>query len=75
MSVELIETLQSSNIEKLLYNSDSEVLEITYKSGKVYLYFDVPKEAWDSLKTAESFGSHVAQHIKGKYLYELVPDA
>mgnify|MGYP003613497302 CR=1 FL=1 len=40
---------------------------IEFKNGKHYLYFEVPKDEFDSLVNAESVGSYFETEIKPEY--------
>lgn len=61
--------VQSSNIASIGYDEDSNTLEIEFRNGGVYQYFDVPFHEYDDLMGAESKGQYLANHIKGHYRY------
>lgn len=64
--------VESSNIESIGYDADSETLEISFLNGSTYQYFDVPKNLYDDLISADSQGKYLAAHIKGFYRYSRV---
>lgn len=72
MSWEEYSSFSSSNIQILRYNSDTSTLEVTFHSGGVYQYFDLPLHVWNNFKTAESKGSFLNKYIKGYYRYSRV---
>lgn len=72
MSWEEFSSFTSSNIQKLRYNSNIQTLEVTFQSGRVYQYFDVPLNVWNDFKSAESKGSFLNKNIKGYYRYSRV---
>lgn len=64
--------VESSNIESIGYDADSQTLEINFLNGSIYQYFDVPKNIHDELISAGSRGEYFAAHIKGFYRYSRV---
>jgi hypothetical protein len=62
-------TVDSSNISSIGYDEGSSTLEVEFKNGAVYQYFDVPLNLYEGLKNASSTGQYLAQHIKGYYRY------
>jgi hypothetical protein len=60
----------SSNIYSVGFSKG--ILEIEFRSGGVYRYFDVPKHVYDELMDAESLGSFFHYNIKGNYEYERI---
>ena len=60
---------QSSNIQNLIYNDETETLKVTFTSGTTYEYFDVPEDVYEEFTNAESLGKFFHEFIKGKYLY------
>lgn len=67
-----IETPESSNISRIGYDEDSQVLYVEFKNGSTYQYFDVPETVFEQMKAAPSKGSFVAQVLKGTYRYARV---
>lgn len=59
--------VKSSNIDSIGYDAASKTLEICFKNGGVYQHAEVPQDAYDSLMSADSKGSHYAEHFRGKY--------
>lgn len=64
-----IDTPDSSNIARFRYMSDSNILEIEFKKGGVYQYFDVPLGVFEAMKTAGSTGQYFAANIKGVFRF------
>ena len=62
----------SSNIDSIGYDAPSQTLEVCFKSGHVYQYFDVPDAVYRGLLSADSHGRYLNQHIKGSYRYARV---
>lgn len=63
--METIKTIDnSSQVEKVKYNSESKVLTVTFKPGKNYEYAEVPQDIFDGLLAAESAGKYLNQFVK-----------
>ncbi len=62
----------SSNIQSIGYDENTQTLEVEFKNGGTYQYFDVPKHEFDALMSASSHGQYLAANIKGKYRYSKV---
>lgn len=48
------------------------VLEVVFKNGGAYHYFDVPSQVISDFKAAGSKGIFLAESIKGHYRYSKV---
>lgn len=62
----------SSNIESIGYDEDSSTLEIEFKNGATYQYFDVPENVFVELRDADSVGGYLAAKVKGTFRYSKV---
>ena len=62
----------SSNVESIGYDADSSTLQVEFKNGSTYQYFDVPKNIFIGLRDADSVGGYLAARIKGTYRYSKV---
>jgi len=65
-------SVSSSNIEAVGYDDNSETLQVAFKNGSVYQYFDVPEHVFSSLRDAISVGGYLASNIKGIYRYSKI---
>ena len=72
MTWESFDNFTSSNIAGLRYEDATMTLEVSFNSGGVYQYFDVPAHVWEGFKTAGSQGKYLASDIKGRYRYSKV---
>jgi hypothetical protein len=61
--------VDSSNIERIGYDSTSSTLRIEFKSNRAYDYFNVPENVFAELRGASSVGSYHARNIKNSYPY------
>ena len=64
--------MQSSAIKSLEYQfvDGRPQLDIVFKSGGVYRYFDVPLSIFNQLVNAESHGKFFQKNIRGNYKFE-----
>jgi hypothetical protein len=64
--------IESNAIRSAGYSPSNKLLEIKFRSGKIYRYFGVPKAAFDALLNAPSAGAFLNMEIKGRYEFEMV---
>jgi hypothetical protein len=67
--VNWVETPESSNIARFRYLSEESILEIEFKKGFVYRYFEVPETVYQQMQNASSKGQYFGANIKGVYRY------
>ncbi len=61
--------VDSSNIEAVGYDDDTQELHVQFLSGGYYIYSDVPREIFDDLMNAPSKGSFLNREMKGIYQF------
>jgi len=61
------QSVSSSNIASIGYDSRSQTLEIEFHSGGIYQYYNVSKSLYEDLMRASSHGSFFHENIKGRY--------
>ena len=66
------EPVSSSNLAEIGYDPPTQTLEVYFKSGRIYQYFDVPERIYDDLRTAGSPGGYLNRAVKGQYRYARV---
>lgn len=59
--------VDSSNIKSIGYSEEDLILEISFKDGKTYQYYDVPKYEYEALMAPGSKGAYAHQNIYNKY--------
>ena len=64
--------MPSSVVAGIMYDKLSHTLRVTYASGMIYDYKNVPAEIYTALKTAFSKGTFLNKYIKGRYEFEKV---
>lgn len=58
---------KSSQMSAHGYDPTTKTLAIRFQSGGTYHYKDVPSEVYEKMKKAESLGSFLHHHVKGKF--------
>jgi hypothetical protein len=64
--------VESSNIQSVGYSEETQTLEVEFKGGNVYQYFDVPTSVHLSLMQADSLGVFFSSAIRGVYRFARV---
>jgi hypothetical protein len=59
--------VSSSNLASVGYDEDSATLEVEFKSGAIYRYYNVPSFEYERLMAASSHGIYFNANIKDKY--------
>ena len=62
-----VQTPESSNMEWFSYDPKTSNLSIKFKSGKTFVYANVPAAKFGEMKQSPSRGSYFAKHIKGHF--------
>jgi hypothetical protein len=66
-----VHDLASSAIDRAAFDPEAATLDLWYKGGDRYRYFDVPEAVFDALLAAASAGEFVNRAIKPLYRYEI----
>ncbi|QKT07315.1 KTSC domain-containing protein [Gordonia sp. X0973] len=61
--------VSSTNLNSVGYDEQSMTLEVEFKNGSLYQYFDVPAAAYQELVGASSVGRYFTQNIRNAYRY------
>ncbi len=64
--------MPSTVVKGFTYDSKKARLYVTFLSGKVYAYLNVPEEVYEEMKAAFSKGKFLNEQIKGKYDFKEV---
>lgn len=64
--------MTSSVIESLGYDPGTQVLEVEFRTGRVYQYFGVPPTLYGLLRNAGSLGEFFNRTIRSDYRCEEV---
>jgi hypothetical protein len=62
--------LTSSNLARARWDNASNTLEIEFIGGRIYQYYDVPQQVFDSLCSgSDSAGKYFMSNIRGHFRY------
>lgn len=72
-------TTKSATIHKVDYNEKEKKLQIEFRSGNVYCYFNVPPRMWKVfqlyIECEGSAGSFFNEYIKNHFTFEKIKGA
>jgi hypothetical protein len=57
----------SSNLASVGYNANAETLEVEFKNGHIYEYYNLPQFMFDQLMQAPSIGTFFNANIRNVY--------
>ena len=66
----IINEIQSSNIVKTEYDTDTKKMIAEFKNGIRYEYEDVPHQKYTEFRTAQSQGNYFNKNISKVYKYK-----
>lgn len=64
--------LTSSMVLSIGYEEASQTLEVEFKSGLIYQYYNVPAVVYEQLLTAESAGTFINTQVKPNFPFSRV---
>lgn len=64
--------VSSSHVASVGYDPNTMTLEVEFKDGSVYQYFDVPETVYQELMRASSIGQFMHANIRNNYRYTKV---
>jgi hypothetical protein len=59
--------VSSSNLASVGYNPGTETLEVEFKNGHIYEYYNLPQVMFDQLMQAPSIGKFFNANIRNAY--------
>ena len=62
----------SSNISSIGYDTASSALEVEFKGGAIYQYYNVPENLYSGLINASSIGNYMNTKIKNTHRYKQI---
>lgn len=57
----------SEAIDDIAYDEDTKEMRVVFTTGRTYIYFDVPADAFEAFASAESLGRHFNAHVRDAY--------
>lgn len=61
------QSVKSSNLASIGYDSENEILEVEFNNGGIYQYLDVPLSVYEELMDANSHGVYFSANIRNVY--------
>lgn len=58
--------VESEALRSVGYDPAQRVLEVEFRSGEVYRYFNVPADEYLALLDADSFGVHFIERVRNR---------
>ncbi|MDJ0510733.1 MAG: KTSC domain-containing protein [Crocosphaera sp.] len=56
-----------SPVQSIGYEPQTKILRVNYKSGSIYIYFEVPEQTFKTMLTTHNIGKYLNSHIRGHY--------
>jgi hypothetical protein len=72
VGTKIINEIESSNIKKTEYDTETKQLVTEFNNGLIYEYEDVPLQIYTRFRMAESQGKYFMSEIAKKYKYKKV---
>ena len=66
------QAVESSSFASIGYSEEGRTLEVEFRDGEVYRYFDVPAALFEEFRKSESKGEFFHKAIKGGYRFRRV---
>ncbi len=64
--------LQSDSLAGVVYRRDQSWLEVEFRDGTRYRYFDVPLDCLQQLLAADSKGSYFNRNIRNRFRFQRI---
>jgi len=64
-------TLDSTSLDRVGYDPDTEVLLVVFRDRSAYRYFGVPNAIFENFRRAPSKGTYFNHAIRGAYGFEV----
>jgi hypothetical protein len=68
----IINEIQSSNIKKTEYDTETKKLLVTFNNGLLYEYDEVPHQLYTQFRMSESQGKFFTSKIAKSYKYKKI---
>lgn len=66
-------TVNSSNVLSVGYDTTTSTMEVEFKNGDIYQYYEVPEGIYQNLINAASVGKYLDQNVKKRgYRYKII---
>ena len=65
--------VNSSNVLSVGYDTTTSTMEVEFKNGDIYQYYEVPARIYQNLINAKSVGKYLDQNVKKRgYRYKKI---
>ena len=65
-------SVDSSNLKSVRYDVNTKILEIEFRDGSVYQYYEVPLSIYEGLMNASSHGKFFHAYVRNVYRYRRI---
>jgi hypothetical protein len=65
--------LNSTGLQTAAYQGSAALLDLEFRGGEIYRYFDVPAQTYQELLLAESKGAYFNRHIRNRFRSVKIP--
>jgi hypothetical protein len=65
----IINLIESSNINRTVYDTKTQNLEVRFNNGLIYLYEEIPHQLYTKFRMSESQGSFFSKNIAKSFKY------
>ena len=72
IGTKIINEIQSSNIKKTEYDTETKKLLVTFNNGALYEYDEVPHQLYTQFRMSESQGKFFSTKISKNYKYKKI---
>ena len=72
IGTKIINEIQSTNIKKTEYDTESKKLLVTFNNGALYEYDEVPRQLYTQFRMTESQGKFFSTKISKNYKYKKI---
>jgi hypothetical protein len=72
IGTKIINEIQSSNIKKTEYDTETKNLLVTFNNGALYEYMEIPHQLYTQFRMSESQGKFFSSKIAKAFKYKKV---
>ena len=66
--------VESTTLASVAYSPDRSLLELEFRDGVVYCFYDVPAACFHQLMTSDSKGRYFNRNIRNRFRYQLLSE-
>lgn len=72
MGTKIINEIQSSNLKRTEYDTETENMLVEFNNGQIYEYSNVPHKIYTQFRMSESQGKFFSSEIAKKFKYKKI---